>query len=269
MNIPPPSIPDPLDDATRALFKPEGDLSFGFPVDDGVMTWWRDKLGCRGLYPRELAAALGGGTERRCAFRFTEFNPTLEHLRLETRGFDGEVQVFFSGRSLEFDRGVIHLNKTSVETGYRGERIGTILLANAYELAVKLGFERLELLAAMDGTCVWARAGFLIADETWLPDNAERLRGPVRQRIYGLPRSEVDQQTQGLLLRLIEQQRPDMLWDLVDVPGKVMSNKPPARTELSWALLAETEARWYGYLPVGPGEPRDRLLDYLRKKAAI
>lgn len=270
MKIPPGEIPDPLDDTTRRRFDVAPDLRFRFDVDDAVMTWWRDALGPAGLYPRELAVALAGRTDHRCEFEYTACDPDKGHLRLESKGFDGDVPAFFSGRSLEFDRRVVHLDKTSIQDGYKGEGTGSILLANALFVADRLAFARLELLAAMDGTYVWARAGFLIDDKTWGPEYAERLRAPIRERLYAIPRRDLDEAKRDLLLSLVDQGRDTMLWDLVDVAGSTTSVKTPHdRVPLGRALLAETDASWYGFMPTAPGEARRRLEDYLRKKAAI
>jgi hypothetical protein len=261
------SIPDPLA-AIRARFVPTEDLKFSFTVDDAAIAAWHARLGPHGLYPRELASALTDGTGFAREFRFTRFDPITGELRLETTGFDAGTRAFFSGRELDFVNGVIHLEKTDVTEGYKGASTGSILLGNAYRLARQLRFGGLELLASMQGTYVWARAGFLVTKRTWEDERpGGRLRGPVVERLWGISPMELPPLERDILIRLMERDDPRMLWDLVDLPRKVTSTEPPNnRVKIGWSLLAETQASWYGRLPFGEADAVERLEGYLRDK---
>lgn len=264
------SLPSPLDEAVKARFEPKAAITFKVPLDEPTMAWWHEKLGKPGLYPDELAEALTGGVDLDRRFEF-EIEPDADRIRLVTQAFDGEVPVFTSGRSLEFDRGVVHLDKTTIENGYRGQKVGSRLLGNAYRLLRQIGFGELELLAAWDGAYVWARAGFLISPKTWAEkDRPDRLRQPIRERVERIGWSDLPPLRRAAVLRLLDRDDPAMLWDFVEIEGRVTSEKsPPDRVKLPWSLLAETDASWYGRLPLSDPRAVARLEAYLRRNAAI
>ncbi|MGN8094767.1 hypothetical protein [Methylobacterium sp. 22177] len=264
------SIPSPLDEAIRARFDLGGTISFKTPLDDAAMQWWHDKLGAYDLYPRELAEALTGGTGFDRTFEF-QIGPGPEEIRLITRAYDNGVEAFVSGRSLLFDEKVIHLDKTTVQDGYKGLKVGSTLLGNAYRLLLRIEFDQLELLAAWDGAYVWARAGFLLSPKTWAEkDKPDRLRQPIKDRLEQIGWGELPPVKKSALLRILdEDHEPTMLWRLVEVEGKVTSARtPPDKVKLPWSLLAETEASWYGYLHREDAAAVARLQTYLRRNAA-
>ncbi|MBY3201320.1 hypothetical protein [Rhizobium laguerreae] len=215
--------------------------------------WWIDRFGVTGTRPIDFCNALASGIPFPFDAELVALSPAERQAGFELVGRDSGGVVYEAARSFSLSESVFYQGFLDIRTDMRDHGYGTLLAANCYNLAMSYGISRISVYAVDSGAYVWARAGFLPSQESWVSHDC---RGEIEEHLL---RIDVEPNQRRLVEKLLSRSAPETIWAIADNPYLVeSSNFPGTQIKLGRALLAESKASWRGTINFQEHDLHDR-----------
>lgn len=235
-------------------FQDRDRLTFAEIVEVAVALWWTQRFDFSGIiYPAELASQLSDDLPAVTRAHYSRIDHIQQVVKVELSAEDGKKQnIWFQAHSIEFDGDQLHQDLMDVGKPHRGTGIGRTMMRNACRLARRLKLSKLALMAIDAGPYVWARHGFIPSQDSWY----STLAPAALRKLEELKRDKlIEIHLYDLVRKILYTYTPEALWVLAAIPIDVFDKSTGQYVPVGRALLAWTNASWYGELPLDPDGP--------------
>jgi hypothetical protein len=235
-------------------FQDRDRLTFEEIVEVAVALWWTQRFDFSGIiFPAELASQLEEDLLEVTRAHYSCIDHIQQVVKVELSAEDGEKQnIWFQAHSIEFDGDQLHQDTMDAGKPHRGTGIGRTMMRNVCRLARRLRLSKLALMAIDAGPYVWAKHGFIPSEESWY----STLMPAALNKLEELKHDKyVETQTYDLVRKLLYTYTPEALWLLAAMTIDIFDKCTGQYIPVGRALLAWTNASWYGELPLDPDGP--------------